>query len=362
MINNNNFHFHIFCRLLTGILSVCILIGCNSDDSMVSNSPLEKEVDTISIGEFKNPVFQPVFADPSVVKGDDGYFYAYATEDDWGKGDVHLVPIIRSTDLVNWDYVTDAFETKPTWKDHGFIWAPDVTKVDGKFYMYYSYSLWGDSDPGVGLAISDKPEGPFEDQGKLFISSEVGVSNSIDPFYIEDDGKKYLFWGSFHGIYGIRLTDDGKAIDGEKFQVAGDFMEATYIYPKDGYYYLFGSAGTCCDGANSTYKVVIGRSENVEGPYVSKEGNSFINTMGSILLDANATGGYAGPGHNAELITDDEGNDWILYHAISKTEPYLPAGATKRPLMLEQIIWKDGWPTIKNNQPGTGVQNAPVFE
>lgn len=85
----------------------------------------------------------------------------------------------------------------------------------------------------------------------MFTSEQIGVKNSIDEFYIEDGGHKYLFWGSFSGIYGIELSDDGLSVKaGEKpRQIAGKFMEGTYIHKHDGYYYLFGSAGTCCKGS-----------------------------------------------------------------------------------------------------------------
>lgn len=350
--------------LVIVMMVTSILFGCNSKQSEEINKDADDKIDINEPGdgEYRNPVFMPVLADPTIVKADDGYFYAYGTEDDWANGDVHFVPIVRSQNLVHWEFVSDAFSTKPSWKNQGFIWAPDVTLIDGKYYMYYSYSLWGDPNPGIGLAISNKPEGPFVDYGKIFLSKDIGVDNSIDPFYIENEGTKLLFWGSFRGIYGIELSADGKTIVGNKFKIAGDFMEATYIHKKDGYYYLFGSIGSCCDGAKSTYKVVVGRSENIKGPYLGKDGSSFLEKSGPIFLEENTTGGFVGPGHNAEIVTDDEGIEWFLYHAIDRNFPKLPAGASKRPLMLDKISWENGWPVIKNNQPGTGIQQAPVFK
>jgi arabinan endo-1,5-alpha-L-arabinosidase len=78
---------------------------------------------------YQNPVFSPVLADPSIVKSGD-YFYAYGTEDDWGgSGGYHLVPIVQSKNLVDWEFVADAFKIKPGWKNNGFLWAPDVTNI-----------------------------------------------------------------------------------------------------------------------------------------------------------------------------------------------------------------------------------------
>lgn len=90
------------------------------------------KVDTAS---YQNPVFEPVLADPTVIKLG-RFFYAYGTEDNWGEeGGYHLVPVIRSPDLIHWEMVGDAFDEKPDWKSKGGIWAPDVTEVDGKFVM-----------------------------------------------------------------------------------------------------------------------------------------------------------------------------------------------------------------------------------
>lgn len=319
------------------------------------------EIDTLV---YTNPVFEPVLADPTVLQvGDE--FFAYGTEDNWGEeGGYHLVPVIKSNDLVNWEVVGNSMADKPNWKEHGGIWAPDVTQVGDKFYMYYSFSTWGDPNPGVGLAISEQPQGPFVDQGKVFDSNEIGVANSIDPFYVEEDGKKYLIWGSFHGLYLTELTDDGKKPTGEKIKVAGNHLEAAYVYEKDGYYYLFGSAGTCCEGANSTYKVLVGRSENLEGPYLDKDGKNMLDSdSGTLVVGKNTNGnGYAGPGHNSEIVTDSEGSDWLLYHGMSKQKPKLNNGTNRRVLLLDKISWTNGWPSIAGREPSTTSQKSPVFE
>ena len=86
--------------------------------------------------------------------------------------------------MVHWQYLCDAFTRKPDWKSEGGIWAPCINYIDNKYYLYYSYSKWGDSNPGIGLAISDHPYGPFADQGKVFDAASIGVENSIDPFYM----------------------------------------------------------------------------------------------------------------------------------------------------------------------------------
>ena len=316
---------------------------------------------------YQNPVFRPVLADPSVIRGEDGYFYAYGTEDTWDDGTAHLVPIIRSRNLTEWEFVRDAFEVKPDWKDEGWLWAPDISfhEETGKYYLYYSYSTWGDPNPGIGVATADRPDGSFTDHGVLFTSESIGVANSIDPFYFrDDDGTPYLIWGSFHGIYGIELSADGLSTVGEKFQIADNQFEAPYIVKRGDYYYFFGSVGSCCEGAFSSYHVKIGRAESIRGPYTDRDGRDLREGGGTTILAANAVPDpegrqFVGPGHNA-VVTDDAGGDWIVYHAIDADDPTLITGATRRPMMIDPLIWEDGWPTVHLQGPGTAPQPGPV--
>ena len=304
--------------------------------------------------QYSNPVIDESLPDPTVIKASDGYFYLYATEN------IRNVPIYRSQDLVSWRYMGTAFtdNTRPQMVPNGRIWAPDINYINGKYVMYYSKSTWGGEwECGIGVATADHPTGPFTDVGKLFISSEIGVQNSIDPFYIEEeDGNKYLFWGSFRGIYGIQLSDDGLSLKpgAEKVQIAGTLTEGTYIYKKDGYYYLFGSAGTCCEGLNSTYHVVVARSENLFGPYVNKSGRPAMEN--NFMLVLQKSNKVVGPGHNSEIVQDDAGQYWMLYHGFDAADP---DGGRK--VYLDQIIWdKDGWPSVRNRTPSV-TSNAPLF-
>jgi len=312
---------------------------------------------------YQNPVFEPVLADPTVIRVGDN-FYAYGTEDNWGEeGGYHLISVLKSPDLVNWEYQKDAMTDKPSWKPKGGIWAPDVTPVGDKYWMYYSFSTWGDPNPGIGFAVSDAPEGPFVDQGPVFFSEDIGVKNSIDPFFLQEKGKNYMFWGSFHGLFLTELSPDGKKAVGEKTQVAGNHLEAIYIHQKDGYYYLFASAGTCCEGAKSTYRVLVGRSRNLAGPYVDSQGNDLMDGISGELVLARNPGddGVAGPGHNAEIITDDQGQDWLLYHGMDLNHAKFKNGTNRRALYLDPISWVDGWPSIAERQPNLGPQKSPVF-
>lgn len=295
---------------------------------------------------YTNPVISRSLPDPTVIHAEDGFFYLYATEN------IRNVPIYRSSDLVSWTFLGTAFTdtTRPTFEPNGGIWAPDINYIDGKYVMYYSMSVWGGEQTcGIGVATARTPSSHFTDMGKLFRSNEIGVQNSIDPFYIEDGGKKYLFWGSFHGIYCVELSDDGlslKNADNPSLQkVAGTAFEGTYIYKHGDYYYLFASIGSCCNGLNSTYQLVVGRSESLTGPYVNKQGNSMLNNAYSLVVGSSSR--FVGNGHCSEIVEADNGYDWIFFHGYDTQMP-----ESGRVLLLNKISWdRAGWPYVEGNSP-----------
>lgn len=292
--------------------------------------------------KYSNPVIDYSLPDPSIIKGEDGYFYLYATED------IRNLPIHRSKDLVNWEFVGTAFTdaTRPDFEPEGGVWAPDINKIGDKYVLYYSMSVWGGEwTCGIGCAVSDRPEGPFKDCGMMFRSNGIKVQNSIDPFYIEDNGHKYLFWGSFRGIYAIELSEDGLSLKSgsSPVQIAGTAYEGTYIHKRGGYYYMFASIGSCCEGLKSTYTTVVGRSTSLFGPYLDKKGQSMMDNHHEILIHKNDS--FVGTGHNSEIVSDNAGTDWLFYHAVSVANP------DGRVLMLDKIDWIDGWPSVEGNSP-----------
>ena len=328
------------------ISALCCLTACSSSSSKAEDDPVDQPKNV-----YYNPVINYSLPDPSVIKGEDGYFYLYATEN------IRNLPIHRSKNLVDWEYVGTAFtnDTRPDFEPKGGLWAPDINKIGDKYVLYYSMSVWGGEwTCGIGCATADKPEGPFKDHGKMFRSNEINVQNSIDPFYIEEGGQKYLFWGSFRGIYAIELSDDGLSIKkGAKLrQVAGTAYEGTYIHKKDGYYYFFASIGTCCEGLKSTYTTVVGRSKKLFGPYVDKSGKKMLDNHHEVLIHKNDA--FVGTGHNSEIVTDKAGNDWMFYHAVSTKNP------EGRMLLMDKIEWKDGWPSVKGTSPSIEAEK-PVF-
>ncbi len=353
-------------RLCIWILFNILFQRCDSTDVPVPYPVPQPPSQTAT--HYTNPVWNASLADPTVLWDEEsGYFYALGTETDWGDGTgTRLMPIVRSKDLVTWAAVGSALSQKPTWKSEGYLWAPDLNIVDGKYYVYYAYSVWGDADPRIGLAISNYPGGPYIDQGKLFQSQEIGVPNSIDPLFWEEDGKKYLFWGSFsslstQGTYVVDLSADGKSVSDmtQKTKIAAGDFEAVMIHKREGYYYFFGSKGSCCEGVNSTYNVRVARSTSLKGSYLDKDGKNITDRgTGTLILQGNSA--YAGPGHVSRLLTDDAGDDWMLYHAINKKiEPGVDPST--RVLMLDKVVWKDGWPEMAEESPTNTEQKLPKF-
>ena len=299
--------------------------------------------------KYRNPVIQANVPDPTIIQLEDGGFYVYGTAQN--------VSIYHSTDLVNWTPKANAFtnETRPSLVPNAGIWAPNINYINGKYVMYYSQSIWGgETTASVGVAIADHPEGPFTDKGLLVNMDNTGVQNCIDPDFIEDNGGKYLFWGSWHGIWGIELTDDGlKLKEGsEKRQIAGTAYEAASLHKRNNYYYLFASVGSCCNGLESTYTTVVGRSENLWGPYTDKQGRPMMQNNHEAVISKN--GHFVGVGHNSGLVQDKAGNDWILYHGFSVVNQ------SGRRLFLDKIVWVDNWPTVAGGTPSIEA-DAPVF-
>lgn len=312
----------------------------------------------MSAQTYTNPVMPTNTPDPTFIKADDGYWYIYVTQ-----GPLGDIPIYRSSDLVDWTYVANAFPEgtkRPDLLPGGNLWAPDITKINGKYALVYSQSKWGEEHlNGLGIATSDSPVGPFTDQGKLFTSDEIGVQNSIDPaFFITDDNRLLLLWGSFSGLYMIELDPATLKVKNgaEKHKVAGNAFEGSHIFKHDGKYYLFASIGACCEGDNSTYKVVVGRSDSPTGPFVDRNGKDMIDNGYTLVISGDDI--TRGPGHGSQIATDANGDTWYLYHGYTK-------GRSKegRMLWLDKIKWdKQGWPYVENGTPSHTQQKAPVFK
>lgn len=344
-----------------GMETVKYLLPVRLGECSHESVALRDEICYFKIGiTYTNPVITfSSAADPTVIRTEDG-FYLYATQTD-----KYWVPIYFSKDLVNWEFKRTAFRnaTKPQIPGGGAFWAPEIRHINGKYVLYFSWAKWGDGDASyTAVATSDSPLGDFVNSKELLTKEDFG-SNCIDQFYYEEDNKKYMFVGSFNGIYVTELTDDGLSVKRNengtptlKKQVCGKAFEGTNIYKKNGYYYLFASINNCCDGERSRYKVVVGRSQDLLGPYLDKSGKDMINNAWELVLEGDGQK-FFGPGHNSIIVQDDAGTDWMIYHSYVKENGEIGG----RLGMLDRVLWtEDGWPYIKNCVPSTS-DFLPVF-
>ena len=338
-------------------------------------------------GTYTNPVsrdFADTFADPAVIKAKDGYWYAYGTTDPLreGEGTRHIIPTARSADLVNWTYVGDALteSTLPGWAaPDAALWAPDIRYLDGVYYLYYVVTQTTVTDErddnAVGVATAPTPTGPWTDSGGPVVGPRRGDSGNpgdfkwtFDPSQFTDaDGTRYLYYGSYYGgIFVTELSDDGTEAVGEPTMVAIDNRyEGAYVVRHGRWYYLFASEANCCAGPTTGYTVFAGRSASPRGPFSDRDGISLVTSRvgGTIVITPNGNN-WVGTGHNA-VVTDLAGQDWLVYHAIDRRDPYLdePFGINQRPMLLDRLDWVDGWPTVRAGRwASEEPQRAPVTD
>src|SRR5215218_10132836 len=215
-------------RLTTGRLAATLLLACCLTG--LALAPPAAAQATAAPGTYTNPVsrdFADTFADPSVIKAKDGFWYAYGTTDPLreGEGTRHIIPLARSSDLVNWTYVGDAFteDTKPSWATpDAALWAPDIRYLDGTYYLYYVVTQTtvtaGPNDNAIGVATAPTPLGPWTDSGDPVVDprpngppADCNFFWTFDPeVIVAENGVKYIYYGSYYGGIQVReLTDDG---------------------------------------------------------------------------------------------------------------------------------------------------------
>ena len=372
---------------LMGILAIILLSSSPAlaaDNNLTIAASVKEEINAANNGTYTNPL--PIVipgdgmvescADPSIIYSQtpgDNYWYMYCTtdplNDDDKTGDnfnFHLIPMLRSTDLINWEYMGDAFTTRPDWLDPtSGMWAPEIDFFDGLYYLYYTVPDVADSvsgepgchgDSAIGVATSESPLGPWEDEGVVVEPRRNGDGCNFfwtfDPEVVEEDGQKYIFFGSYYGgVVARELSDDGLQSDpGSQVQITiPNRYEGPEVVFHDGYWYLFVSATNCCNGPLTGYSVFVGRSEDILGPYVDREGVSLLagRVGGTPVLSMNGNR-WVGTGHNS-VFQDFDGQWWIVYHAVDRNDPYFEGavGFTKRPVLLDALDWINGWPTVR---------------
>jgi arabinan endo-1,5-alpha-L-arabinosidase len=284
--------------------------------------------------------------DPStIVKCKDEYWF-FAT----GPG----VSSWRSKDLTRWERGPRVVEKLPAWvtnvvaEHRGYFWAPDVIFHEGRYLLYYSVSRFGVNTSAIALASNPTldpadPEFRWTDHGIVVESRRDDNFNAIDPALIKTpDGQLWMSFGSFwSGIKLIELdpaTGKRVATNSPMHSLAHvEKIEAPFIYRHGDQYYLFVNWDNCCRGTNSTYNIRVGRSPQITGPYLDKEGKDMAHAGGTLLLGSD--GAFIGPGHAG--IFEEQGKYWLSCHFYDGTDH----GASK--LAIRPLRWEaDGWPAL----------------
>lgn len=315
---------------------------------------------------YANPIYAADFADPTVIRAADGYYYVYGTNTEI-KGETVNIQVARSQDMVTWEHVGDALPTKPIWADKDF-WAPHVLydSANQTYYLYYSGESWSKTEGKcLAVATSKSPAGPFVDKGEPLLCGKS--FESIDPMAFDDPatGKKLLYWGSAHLPIKVQeLADDRlsfkpgtkpaevvQAVHNNDPANYQNLVEGAWVRFRDGYYYLFYSGDNCC-GDKAHYAVMVARSKNATGPFETLA--EATGKENSVILERNEQ--WIAPGHNS-IVTDDASQDWIVYHAIDAKKPN-----EGRVMLMDKLVYRDGWPQIKTGTPSVTAQQTPVLK
>jgi arabinan endo-1,5-alpha-L-arabinosidase len=287
--------------------------------------------------------------DPSLARTAGGW-YVFSTGDPQVAGGT--IQIRSSRDGRTWSSAGTVGTAIPSWVVQAVpgvtnLWAPDVSYHDGQWYLYYAASTFGSNHSVIGLftnATLDPrdPRYAWVDQGLVTESNVTDDYNAIDPsLFVDGSGSAWLAFGSFWS--GVKLIPvelpSGKPDTVQPARIAlvdrhfgPNAVEAPYLVEHGGWYYLFVSFDSCCQGSNSTYREVVGRSRTVGGPYLDRAGVSMLAGGGSALLDGE--GDMRGPG-GASVS-----GGTIAFHY------YDAARQGDFHLGLGQLDYRDGWPTV----------------
>ncbi len=330
---------------------------------------------------------------PTIIRGKqtgDYAWYMYCASDPLNDQDrdsagryrEHLIATLKSTDLVEWTYVGDAFTERPEWAEPtSELWAPEVEYFGNQYHLYYTVTDSKQGDSAIGVATSPSPTGPWTHAARPVVEPHeapcCGGSQRwvYDPeVLVEANGDKYIYYGGYFGGISVRkLSADGLSSDpySQVEVTVANRYEATTLIKRGEYYYLLGGASEdCCNGkgALTGYGIFAGRSKSPMGPFVDREGVrlAFNRVGGTPVLGLNGNR-WVGTGHGA-VLTDFGGQDWLVYHAVDKNSPSFAAtdkgpGPLKRHVLMDPLDWVDGWPTVRGGSWASDTeQSAPAAQ
>lgn len=277
---------------------------------------------------------QPYIHDPSTIMLCDGKFYTFGT----GGGG------LISND--GWTWMPGAV------RPGGGV-APDVIRIGDRYYLTYAKGGGGlagghASNVHVMWTKTLDPQSPhFGFQEDTVVASSDGVEDcdAIDSAFLLDpvEGRLWLTYGTYFGNIRIVELDPKTCLrvpGNQALDIAID-CEATAMMFRDGWYYLLGTHGTCCDGANSTYNIRVGRSRKVTGPFLDNMGVDMRRGGGKLVVAA--SGRFVGPGHFGLLDLGDGVQKFSCHYEADLDR------SGRSVLDIRPLLWKDGWPVAGDN-------------
>jgi arabinan endo-1,5-alpha-L-arabinosidase len=287
--------------------------------------------------------------DPSTVIPCDGKYYVYGT----GRG----MPFLVSTNGFDWqkgghvfDRIPDSVMAYAPDNDGTNVWAPDIIKLNGEYYLYYAVSRWMVFVSAVGLVTSPtldpkNPDYKWTDCGMVVHSSKGEKLNAIDPGVIHaPDDSLWICYGSYYGNIELVELDPKTGLriaTNSPVTVIANQSEASDIIFHDGFFYLFVNHGSCCQSNNSTYNIRVGRAQKITGPYFDRYGEPMTQGGGTLFLAAQ--GNDIGPGHFGLLL--DDGVEKFSCHYEAEI-----GRAGRSILDIRPLLWTvDGWPLPGEN-------------
>ncbi len=278
-------------------------------------------------GTFLNPVIAGDHPDPTVLRDGDDYYLTYSSFDD-----APGLVIWHSRDLVNWQPVGPAVPDPP-----GCVFASDLVKVDGRYYLYIPFmpAPWSSlTAPSIMAVWADDIRGPWS------APVDLGIRGYIDPGHVVgEDGRRYLF---LNGVERVRLTDDGLGTDGpiehaydgwrypEDWVVEAYSLEGPKLFRRGEWFYLVSAVGGTA-GPATGHMVTVARSRSVLGPWEDAPHNPLIRCT-------DAAQAWWSRGH-ATLVEGPGGQWYAVHHGYENGFPTLG-----RQVLLEPIEWVDDWP------------------
>ena len=272
-----------------------------------------------------NPLFKGWYADPEGTIFNKQY-WIYPTYSDVYEKQVFM-DCFSSSDLINWKKHEHIIDTSSIKWAHKAMWAPAIIEKDGKYFLFFAANdIQSDHEAGgIGVAVSDRPEGPYKDLlGKPLISSFQNGAQPIDQFVFRDDnGKYYMIYGGWRHCNIVQLKDDFSGLiaypDGSMYKeiTPQGYVEGPFMFKKNGKYYFMWSEG---GWTGPDYTVAYAIADSPFGPF---------KRIGKILQQDPSIA--TGAGHHSVIQANDKW--YIVYHRRPKGE----TAANHRETCIEEM-------------------------